>query len=475
MHPPHADVAMISRFTVLTAIFVIGAQAHARGVSPYLPLNLSPEMDQRIERLMILADKPVLTRPLAAAAVLDALPAACEQDPVLCEQVRRYLAGFMKTAGIAHASLTATAGSDKPIALPNRHGMTADSGYEASFQAYWQPSDYMLINAGVLAYEDETIPTGSMLSIGREYVQVDVGFRGHWLSPMTDSAMLIGTQAQSMPSITVSNYTPLTRFGLRYEFFIAEMSESNQIRYQDGFTAGNPQLAGMHLSIEPVSGWSLGFNRLMQYGGGDRPDSFSDLMDAFFDPAKFDNKVDGQEFGNQLASITSTWLMPGPLPAAVYFEYAGEDTSASSNYHLGNVALSGGVHFPTLWQKYDLTLEVSEWQNGWYVHGIYQDGLRHEGHVIGHWGGDWRELNDGVGAMSFMARVAWEPRFSGLLEITGRTLDNESYTAPNYERAYTLDVRYSRSWQDFFVGAEINLGRDVFGTSYSRVSGFIRF
>src|SRR5262245_20387291 len=43
----------------------------ARGVSPYLPLNLDPQIERQIERALILADKPVLTRPFAAAAVLD--------------------------------------------------------------------------------------------------------------------------------------------------------------------------------------------------------------------------------------------------------------------------------------------------------------------------------------------------------------------------------------------------------------------
>ena len=46
------------------------APALARGVSPYLPLHQSPEIERKIERLLILADRPVLTRPIAAATVL---------------------------------------------------------------------------------------------------------------------------------------------------------------------------------------------------------------------------------------------------------------------------------------------------------------------------------------------------------------------------------------------------------------------
>jgi len=48
--------------------------AIAAGVSSYLPLNLEPEMERQIERVLILADEPILKRPFAVALVEDALP-----------------------------------------------------------------------------------------------------------------------------------------------------------------------------------------------------------------------------------------------------------------------------------------------------------------------------------------------------------------------------------------------------------------
>jgi len=39
----------------------------AAGVSAYLPLNLEPEMERQIERVLILADEPILKRPFAVA------------------------------------------------------------------------------------------------------------------------------------------------------------------------------------------------------------------------------------------------------------------------------------------------------------------------------------------------------------------------------------------------------------------------
>ena len=70
-------------------LFGYHALTFARGVTPYLPLNLEPEIESQIERVLILADKPVMTRPIAAATVLDALPKACHIDQGLCQRVRR--------------------------------------------------------------------------------------------------------------------------------------------------------------------------------------------------------------------------------------------------------------------------------------------------------------------------------------------------------------------------------------------------
>lgn len=461
----------------LFVLAMLATAAHARGVSPYLPVDISPEIERKIERVLILADQPALRRPIAAATVLDALPRACERDSVLCADVRRYLASLTRTAGISYASLTASGASGSETALPNSHGMTSRSNYEAAMAAYWQPGDSFLMTGGVLAYEGEATPTGTMLSFGRDLAQFDIGYRDHRWSPAQDNAMLLSTQAPTMPSVTISNYRPLTKVKLRYEAFVARMSESSNIALGTGTTAGHPQLAGLHLSIEPVPGWSLGVGRIMQYGGGDREDSFGDLIDAFFNPADYDNSGPDspEDFGNQVASLTSQFIVGDPLPLAIYFEYAGEDTSTLSNFRLGNSALSAGIAFPKLGDRFAATVELTEWQNSWYVHHIYRDGLRHEGHVLGHWGGDWRQLGDGVGARSGFARLNVDRVFGGELEATYRQLDNEDNTGVAYETARQFDARYSRPWNDLSVGAEVTSGQDVFGESYSRFGIFIRF
>jgi hypothetical protein len=330
-----------------------------------------------------------------------------------------------------------------------------------------------------VASSGKTAPTGTLVSFGTEYVQFDAGFRDHWLSPMSTSSMLIGTQAETMPSFSVSNYQPLTRFGFRYEAFLSEMSYSDRIRYGNGLTTtGHPKLAGMHVSIEPFPGWSLGVNRVLQFGGGARKDSFSDLLDALLRPNQADNTGSGgdvsQEFGNQIASITASYTHAGETPFSAYFEYAGEDTSTNSNARLGNVSLSAGVHLPMLLPRLDLTVEVSEWQNGWYVNRNYGDGLRNEGNVIGHWGADWRKLGDAVGAMSLTTRIGWTLD-SGQLEGTLQVLDNEDYSGPTYERAELMSLSYSRRFGELYGGLSLEAGNDSFGTSFSRLAVFVRY
>ena len=74
-----------------------------------------------------------------------------------------------------------------------------------------------------------------------------------------------------------------------------------------------------------------------------------------------------------------------------------------------------------------------------------------------------------------MARLGWLPRLGGMIEATYRSIDNEEYGGVAYQRGRTLEMRYSRPWQQFLLGGEIDVGEDVFGESYSRISVFARF
>jgi hypothetical protein len=462
---------------ILFPLLAIPAISLARGASPYLPLNLQPEVERQIERVLILAGKPILRRPIAAATVLDALPKACAIDLQLCTEVSIILQRYMPPFGITDASLEGALGDNTDKTIPNRFGLDTSSNWSASVSALWQPLDHVLLNIGGVAYQGRSVPEGTMLSFGWDKAQFDIGWRSHWLSPLTDSAMLVSTEAATMPSVTISNYTPLTKLGLGYQLFVAQMSNSDLIATNAGMTSGKPQIMGLQLSMEPVSGWSLGLNRIMQYGGGTRDSSLSSAFKAFFNPSKYDNTTQGPDaqFGNQLGAITSEFVFPGKVPFAVYFEYGGEDTSRGNNFLFGNSSLSAGINFPRLGSSVDLTLEASEWQNAWYVHSIYGDGLTNYDHVIGHWGGDERQFGDGVGAQTEMMRVGWEPSFGGQVQLQLRTIENQSYSSVPYQRGYDATLRYSHPWKQFTIGGEAFAGRDVFGEHFQWFGAFVRY
>jgi hypothetical protein len=458
-------------------------------VSPYLPLNLAPELEREVERVLILGDKPVMTRPIPAAMVLDALPKACAIDPVLCRRVRRALKRYMNDSALEFASIEGSAVSgDSKLVIPNQRGQTVQSQWQLAFAGYLQPSDYFLVNLGGVAYDGRERPTGSFLSLGWDVAQLDVGFRDHWWSPMTDSAMLISTNAPTMPSVTLSNYTPLTRLGWQYEIFVARMSHTDKIILTNGeLTAGYPKFSGGRLGIEPAgSGWSLAGNRIIVFGGGAAGgQSFSELLQAFFNPLKSQTSlVNGKPvLGKQEAALTSRFIYPGRIPFSLYFEYAGNDTAGGNHLNFTKTDLSVGLQFPRL-GPFDLTYEFSEWQPTWYLSGHsdvqygYGDGITNYLFSIGHWFGDQRRVGNGVGGQSNMLRVGLEPHFGGRFELTLRSLVNDSYyysvPAP-YEHLYMGSLMYSYPWRDYVVGSQVDYGRDVFGAHYTRVSAFLRY
>jgi Capsule assembly protein Wzi len=481
-------VRMNSKTALLAALqFTLIGTAAANGVTPYLPLNLAPEVEREVERVLILGDKPVMTRPIPAALVLEALPKACTIDAPLCERVRTYLGRYMHATGVEFASAAGSASSGhSDVAIPNDHGTTEKDHYQLAGAGYVQLADHLLVNVGGVANQDRVTPTGSVLSLGFDFAQLDIGWRDRWWSPMTDSSMLISTEAPTMPSFTLSNYRPLTRLGLQYEIFLARLSKSDRIELTNGtLTSGYPKFAGLHLSMQPTSGWSLGVSRIVVFGGGAAGgQSFTNILQAFFNPSKAQSTGFGTEdvIGKQEASVTSRFIFPGRVPFSVYFEYAGNDTSDGNNFLLGKPDMSMGIAFPRV-GPLDVTLESSYWAPTWYVHGFssvqtgYGDGITNYFYSTGHWFGDQRQFGDAVGGRSAMLRVGWEPSsLGGRVEAQLRMLTNDSiYSAIAYRHEYMGSVSYSYPWREYAVGGEIDAGRDVFGAHYTRLQGFLRF
>lgn len=465
----------------LTAAIVFAQPpAYARGVSPYLPLNLSPAIERRIEQVLVLAGKPILRRPIAAATVLDALPRACAIDPVLCGEVRAYLDRFMKDAGVTLARVELAHGSGSSrFVLPNDHGIDVKDSWDVAGQGYYQFGDHALVNAGVVAHSGRVTPEGSVLSLGWDAAQLDIGYRDHWLSPLLDSSMLMSTEAPTMPSVTLSNYTPLGFMGFNYEVFAAEMSNQNGIAYFNTTTNGRPRLAGLQLGLEPVSGYSFALNRLFQYGGGARgTGGIREFLNAL---TRNGNQADvvgvSQEFGNQQASLTSSIVFPGKTPFAVHVEYAGEDSAYAGRRRLGDTDFSVGIDWPKLPHNLDLTVELSEWQNAWYVHHLYPDGMTNYGDVTGNWFGDQTLFQDSLGGHSRSLKLGWRRDAGDYLQLTyrGLSFDSRWRWSPGYQYVpmRELQLSYTRDWRGRAVEGDLVMGRDATDKSFLRVAGSV--
>ena len=244
---------------------------------------MSPRIERQIERVLILGGKPVMRRPIAAATVLEALPFACRVDRAVCEEVRNYLQSYMRTFGVStlRAGATATNGDSGSI-LPNQRGEAVDSPWRVDAKRVLPAERLHSRKAGGVAYDGEAFATGSFLSLGFDFAQLDVGFREHWFSPLSDSSSLISTEAPTMPSITLSNYDPISPLGISYEVFMAEMSEQSGILVNGGYTTGKPRLGGFQFVLEPVTGYAVGINRVVQYGGGAREGADSRISSTQF-------------------------------------------------------------------------------------------------------------------------------------------------------------------------------------------------
>ncbi|WP_239923507.1 capsule assembly Wzi family protein [Agaribacterium haliotis] len=470
--------------TLLAAALFFTAHASSAG-SLYMPLNVSPEIDRRINELFVVAQMPQVKKPYPVKLIHQAMEKVEDSHPGLSSSVRNYLQRYSHKVGLSHVSAEIADGSGATYVEPNNRGYDSKSRYQVSANAYWVVNDLFAVNVGGMAGEREgdalsEYAEGSFLSIGSDWLQADIGYRSHWWSPLQDSAMLLSSQAAAMPGITLSNIKPLTDFGFSYEIFLQQMSESDKILSAENppeRLSGNPRLFGMHLGFAPFDGFQLGLNRLMQYGGADRDDSFNTLIKAFFQPYEQDNKGgQGNDFGNQVSSITVSYSFEHIIPIALSMEYAGEDTSeASSSGLLGNTSLLYGINLPRLGKFFALNWEHGEWQNAWYTNGNYGDGLRHWDAIIGHWGAEQRNFSQAVGASTDSLKLYWDVRSGTSVAATWRQVRNKETNSAIYSTGEEWGLELSQAAGEMIFNVNISAGQTVFDESFSRISGGLRW
>ena len=458
--------------------------AQSYSASLYLPLHQQPHIEAKIERLFVAANMAINKRPIPVKQLQLAVQKTKLSEPRLAAELERYLQRYTKDLSFTavSAQIANTSGVRQPLA--NGRGQTSDSAYAVSAQGYYAASDNVYVNAGFMSYDKgsddkQSFAEGSYLSFGPDTFQVDIGFRPHSFGPFSDGQMILSTNASSVPSVTFSNVLPLDFLGLSYEVFYGQMSHSDKILNEDrsGFESGYPKLFAVHLNISPLEGFSLGFNRLMQYGGGNNDESLKGIFGAFFNAAKNDNiGASGRDFGNQLSSLTSSYTFAGEQAVAVYMEYAGEDTSAASKAHLGNTSLMMGVYLPEVSPFFDLRYEYAQWQGWWYINANYGDGLTQNGAILGHWGasriGVGKLITASIHSLKFVAISDSSHELQGYF----RKLDNTSfYASESLTSGYEFSLEYGFHFYGTRLGAQWMTGRDVNNQKYTMLTGLVRW
>jgi hypothetical protein len=168
-------------------------------------------------------------------------------------------------------------------------------------------------------------------------------------------------------------------------------------------------------------------------------------------------------------------VLPLRVPMSLYIEYAAEDTFHAENTRFGSSAISAGFYLPQLRPDLQLRYEFSEWQENWYVHHIYQDGMSNDGVVLGTWAAEWRLKGDAVGAQSHALQLIWDRRNGQQLDVQYRTALNTRYGAVRYQRGHELALSASRPWRAWRIGAKLDGGRDEYGDDFGRVAAYASY
>lgn len=473
---------MKHHLALATAAMLALSPLPPEAASLYVPLQ-DHYLNGRIEQLAVLAEAPVMRKPYNVREVERWLTSIRSTYPGLHAQISQGLKRYQES-GLSQANLTLAASDTEHDAapLPNARGEQIGSEYRIDASANWQATSWLTGTLGLQAraQPQEIIPLDSYLAIGGDDIQLDIGYRERWLSPMQHSAMLLSSNARPFASIGISNPLPFESWwNLHYEIFVGRLERMENIRNGALIEPGNPLLLGTHLSVEPLTGWTIGLTRTLQFGGGSRDTSIGDVWDAFIDPVSNDNpdsndceeaNTDACEVGNQQAAISSRMNFGGEVPFALYFEYAGEDTASFSNTRLGNLAVSGGVFFPFLFDgNWSFNYEFSEWQNSWYTHDIYLDGYSNDGVVMGHWGANERYTGSNAGARAQSFELGWQLDKNQRIELAYHQIENADYASVNYKTGEWLTARYHGPFGRHSLRITCWAGRDVFGDKIGRL------
>ena len=365
--------------TLFAAALGIAGQAVAAPTA-YLPLGKHPVLEHQIDRMFAISTGTPMAKPYRIYDVQIALRQIKQSDPDLHAQILGGIQPYLSKDTVTRVGVKLRAHSGGEVKLANDRSNNSSEFAEFSFDGLWRGSENSILQVGAEYRVDQgkVVAYNTFYGIGGDNLQLNLGYKEHWFSPFKSFAQIYSNNAQAPLSVSLGLNAPLQNWwNFDFELFYSELEHVEEgILYQGKLHDGTPKLAGTHFSFEPIGGWKIGFNRMMQFGGGPRKVSTKDIFKAYFDPAGNDNAgLTGSrdaELGDQWASITSTIRTNWIMPIEWYFEHAGEDTKQHKNYMLGNTANSIGIFVPSLLEKATFRYEYTNMHSLWYVNEIYE-------------------------------------------------------------------------------------------------------
>jgi hypothetical protein len=459
-------------------IFFVSALANAAPTA-YLPMGADNYLQNQVDHLFLLTSGNPMKKPYSIASIDRALNQIENTHPSLYQTVNNRLEPYRVNDSMSRAGLVARVSLDQEMPIANQRGLSSEEYLQAFAEGSWRPNDYTVVQAGVEYRADagSLVPYNTFVGFSKGNLQLDLGYREHWYSPFSFSSQLISNNAEMGPSITLSTVSPIERFWqANFELFYTRLDKvKNGVKFLDQWHDGSPHLIGTHLSLRPTESWTLGFNRMLQFGGGPREVSTGDIINAFFDPAANDNTSTPEErateFGDQMASATSSYRLNRGMPIEIYAELAGEDTKRGNNRGVGNQAVSLGIFMPKISDKIALRYEFNRYKTLWYVHHLYALGNTNGGFVFGNYIADQRDFSHGIPATANKVSLDYATSGSAGWMATLATINQQDKL--RYDTAYEFKLEHRRQLQQNPMRLSVTLGSSVYSENYGQIEGSI--
>jgi hypothetical protein len=466
-------------FRRLVGMFIFTSALASAAPTAYLPIGADNYLQNQVDHLFLLTGGNPMKKPYSIANIDRALNQIENTHPSLYQAVNNGLEPYRGSGSISRAGLVARVSADQDMPIANQRGLSSDEYLQAFAEGAWRPNDSTVVQAGVEYRADASalVPYNTFVGFSKGNLQLDLGYREHWYSPFSFSSQLISNNAEMGPSITLSTVSPIQRFWqAKVELFYTRLDKvKNGIRYLDQWYDGSPHLIGTHLSISPTKSWTLGFNRMLQFGGGPREVSTGDIVNAFFNPVKHDNSFSEDEitteFGDQMASVTTSYQLNRGMPIEIYAELAAEDTQGHSNFSLGNQAINLGIFMPQISDKIALRYEFNRYKTAWYVNHLYAFGNTNNGFVFGNYIADQRDFGHGIPATA--NKISLDYATSGSAGWTAFLSTINQQDKSRYDTAYEFKLEHRRKLQQNPMRLSVTLGSSVYSENYGQLEGSI--